>query len=343
MKKPISLLAVFCMAAAANATILRVSNVEGSSAPYTSISDAISAAADGDTIMVDASATSYGTVIIAKRIALIGPGYLLNENNLSQISPAPALAESVEMNAEGAVMQGMTVEENVDIVSPKCVVNKCRINGVIALWGPHDEGKSGNAINCVIHQNLLNGRIEGDYNNSVYEPTISNALITNNIFTGDANDYRGIISFFKESTIAYNTWTQKTGAVLFYVFNSTINNNIFPLADKDSEDVDGRNSASRTNLNNARNNNEFLFYGTDGLKSFEWEALVSPFKGHTDTDLAIKAIEDELFPEAGAFSGDTPYVLSGVPAGPIVEDLVVPATVEKGSKLQVTIKVGIQQ
>lgn len=343
MKKTFSFLAVVCMAAAANATIFRVSNVEGSSAPYTTITDAVNVANTGDTIMVDGSATSYGEINIGKSVVLIGPGYFLNENDINLVSPAPARAEYVEMNVEGAIMQGMTVEGDVEIFAPRCIVNGCRISGVIRLWGPHDEGKTGNAIDCVIHQNLLDGRIEGDFKESEYEPTISNVLISNNIFTGDANSYMGSIYCIKESVIAYNTWTQKTGMTLISIFNSTINNNIFPLADEDGEDVDGRGYSCPTNLYNARNNNKFLFYNTKDLQSWEWDDLVSPFEGHTDTDLAIKAIEDELFPNAGAFSGDTPYVISGVPAGPVIQDLIVPVSVERGSKLQVTIKVGIQQ
>ena len=43
----------------------------------------------------------------------------------------------------------------------------------------------------------------------------------------------------------------------------------------------------------------------------------------------------------GAFAGNDPYILSGVPAGPVVQDLIVPTTVEKGSKMNVTIKVGV--
>ena len=45
----------------------------------------------------------------------------------------------------------------------------------------------------------------------------------------------------------------------------------------------------------------------------------------------------------GAFAGDSPYVLAGVPSGPVIQDLVVPTTVEMGSKMNVTIKIGMQK
>ena len=53
MKKTLLILAAACMAVAANAKILRVSNVSGSSAPYSTIEAAHEAANAGDTIMVD--------------------------------------------------------------------------------------------------------------------------------------------------------------------------------------------------------------------------------------------------------------------------------------------------
>ena len=45
----------------------------------------------------------------------------------------------------------------------------------------------------------------------------------------------------------------------------------------------------------------------------------------------------------GAFAGDSPYVISGVPSAPVIEDLIVPTTVEYGSKMNVTIKVSVQK
>ena len=70
MKKLLILSAV-CMAMTAQATVLRVSNRTNSGVPYSSISDAISAAEEGDTIMVDGSNTAYSSVTLTKRVVLI--------------------------------------------------------------------------------------------------------------------------------------------------------------------------------------------------------------------------------------------------------------------------------
>jgi len=74
MKKILLLIvAAFAMTLTANAKILRVSNVSGSSAPYTSVDDAHSAASAGDIIVVEGSQTSYGDVTLRKAVKLVGP------------------------------------------------------------------------------------------------------------------------------------------------------------------------------------------------------------------------------------------------------------------------------
>lgn len=42
----------------------------------------------------------------------------------------------------------------------------------------------------------------------------------------------------------------------------------------------------------------------------------------------------------GAFAGDDPYVISGVPAGPMIEELTIPTSVEEGTTMEVTLKLG---
>ncbi|MBO4314699.1 MAG: hypothetical protein J5867_01855, partial [Prevotella sp.] len=87
MKKIMLILAVACMTTAANARILRVSNVSGSSAPYASIEAAHDAANSGDTIMVDPSSTRYTemastNIDLTKRLVIIGPGYWLVKDGI---------------------------------------------------------------------------------------------------------------------------------------------------------------------------------------------------------------------------------------------------------------------
>ena len=56
----------------------------------------------------------------------------------------------------------------------------------------------------------------------------------------------------------------------------------------------------------------------------------------TSTDLTIKNQELDATVKAaiagkGAFEGDDPYVISGIPAGPVIEGITVPASVEQAT------------
>ena len=67
-----------------------------------------------------------------------------------------------------------------------------------------------------------------------------------------------------------------------------------------------------------------------------------------ESDLSIKneVLSDEdaaAIAGKGAFNGDDPYVISGIPAGPVIQDLTVPASVEQGNNLNITIKLGVQK
>lgn len=74
--KKIALLFVACsLAFAANATIRTVNNVNGLEADHTTISDAIAASVDGDTIYVQPSPNSYGSFGLNKRLVIMGAGH----------------------------------------------------------------------------------------------------------------------------------------------------------------------------------------------------------------------------------------------------------------------------
>lgn len=309
MKKVFLLMAAVCMTAAANATILRVSNVTGSSAPYTSIADAHDAAIPGDTIMVEGSADNYGyQITISKKIVLIGPGYNHIANGGVNEGSHSAKIQILRIDYKEVVVEGMEIQTYIDVNKPNVVLTRCLFDGGVNL--------SSEASGTVIHQNYLKDGIYGGSSNST-----SNVSITNNIFEC-AEAYNGRIKNLKDSHIAYNTCLKEAGTQDNYndFFRSntgcTIENNILCLPYTSNE----------TNVYT----NNYTFDET-------------PFY-NIASEVAIRNTELG-FSEGkyGAFSGDDPYVISGIPAGAVIEDITVPASVEKGKKLNVTIKLGLQK
>jgi len=312
MKKITLIMAAIFMTVAAGAKILRVSNVSGSSAPYSTIKAAHDAAAVGDTIIVDGSAINYGDVTLSKKVVLIGPGYWLVANGIMEEGAMAAEIERLQITAAETVVKGMCINNDLVIDNAdKVIVTRCYINRYFTLDVSN---------NCVIHQNYI--AMYGVRNGS-YMQASKFAQITNNIIRGA--DIGGDITGLDNSYIANNSFINghKFSEPTFsYLSNCTIENNIL----FDNEGL---------SMNGCTFKNNFLYSTKDYYSLGSYSQY---------TDAQCKA--DELkFSQGkyGAFSGDDPYVISGIAPGPVIQDITVPTTVEKGSKMNVTIKVGIQK
>lgn len=156
---------------------------------------------------------------------------------------------------------------------------------------------------CIIHQNYI-GVIKCD----TYSAPAQQIQITNNVFCWM---YDGIVNI-KNSVIERNTF-RCVGDPCMWVKNSVFSKNISGGEHQESS--------------NTISGNEVLV-----------------FEGGTfDNDKKVKEAETALGLDAGAFSGEDPYVLSGIPAGPRIIDLIVPPSVEQGEDLKVTVKIGISK
>src|SRR5436190_18863940 len=108
----------FLLLSTASAKIWRVNNT-GVPADFTSLQAAInsSGVVNGDTVHLEASGASYGSMNLTKQLIIIGNGYLLgtsgsNSNPDLQATPSPSLlVGSVTFNAgsNGSVLEGVTV------------------------------------------------------------------------------------------------------------------------------------------------------------------------------------------------------------------------------------------
>ena len=327
MKKKFLTLVAICAVMTANATVLRVSNVNGSTAPYSTIKAAHDAANAGDTIMVDGSETEYELTEISKRLVLIGPGFWINENGLVQEAiPAAKTRFLVKYAAAGTVIKGFCLYSHINyairINADNCVVSRCNLSSS-SYYGVEfgrDDNETPIPTGAVIHQNYFR-----NCNIRAVNIMMTNVQITNNIFAHSdqsVDDIRDI----SNSYIAYNTMICTDEKSMWKNFNtvhsSSIENNII------------WNKSVRYSNIGIEDDNE---WGDNLVKN-----IISPENVTTDKDVqtAELAVSEGKY---GAFAGDSPYVISGMPAAPVIEDLVVPTTVEAGSKMNVTIKIGIQK
>lgn len=320
MKNFTLFIALAVLSLSVNAKVLRVSNVTGSSAPYTNYYDAEKDATEGDTIMFDGSSKIHypsDTMHINKKVVVMGPGYWLNKNNITKENAESAKFHIINLNAEGAQIIGLEIERGVKINAPKTIIKRCYIYSGSGLYDNIKLLKPAN--NVIISQNYIIGGIFIDGNSNDRREGI---LISNNIIKH--TNYSGI-SCLANSTISNNTFACYNN--YFCVTNKMsgciIENNIggvFNSSDNSNCTYINNMQAPADNLITTNSNSEFAI------------------------DKQVYDIESTITNgSCGAFAGSDPYVLSGIPAGPVIEDVEVPTSIAKGNELNVTVKIGISK
>lgn len=274
------------------AATLRVNNVD-SSAPYATITAAVNAASDGDSIMVEGTSKDYDETVLDKKVVLIGPGYWLRENGIGTEAAQSANIQNLTTTQEGTVIMGVHVYGVIRVEGAKTVITRCCIDGNVSI--------KGGTNNCIIRQNFIKGDVGSGYDHSFYHQ------ITNNIF-GNVS-CKGV----NESYIAYNTSYAWWGESLWNSYNCKVEKNIV--------------------FTNEFTNNTDNSY-TDNYVIGEYYKDIYTDKDVLNTELPAEATS------YGAFADNDPYVISGIPTGPMIEELTVPASVEEGSVMEVTIKLG---
>lgn len=313
MKKRMLLaLGVLLMAAGVSAETFRVNNAEGSGAQFATYKDAENAASDGDVIIVDGSQTSYGEIIISKKITLKGPGYYLTLNEDSKEGASPATFDKIIMRAEGAKITGLYVTGTVEMRANHLIVTRCWIRDVSLC--PDFSYTEDHISHGIIHQNCLYQGVSGDS----YSSSATFMQVTNNIIL---NGYQAMFCNMDNSVISRNTAYSSEYSGVRQLSNCVIENNI-ALNIEDSYWY---------NRDNTYANNHSLTRAERELY------------GYRTSDRQIKEADAAIATDKGAFSGDDPYVLSGLPTGPYIQDIEMPESVVKGEDLKVTVKIGVSR
>lgn len=301
----------------ATATIWRLSNVTGADADFTDFATAHSTASAGDTIYVEGSATSYGTVTTAKQLTIIGPGYFLAENPETQASTVTASFGGITIlsASAGSMLQGCEFS-NIRVYANNVLVKSngltqygidigdgSAISGVTVIqnYVRYSGGSvSSNATNITISNNYFRG--------GFYGATSSPLSIYNNIFASNITVYTSVLN--------NNVMTGGT----FSGTNNIYNNN---LANGTQFGTDNGNQA------NVNMDNEFLG-AFDNSTDGQWQLRAGA--------VAIGAgLNGE---DCGMFGGSTPYVLSGLIDIPSILELSTtgPGTTEGGLDVHIRAK-----
>ena len=338
MKRIFVFISLMCVVALnANAKIWRVNNALGVSADFAKLSDAIDAAAVGDTLYVEGSATSYDGATLEKRLTIIGPGYYLDydANEKTQWFKRSASIGSLLFNpgSEGALVSGLYLNTDNYLSAEHVTIERCFVYRINLGNGTNMSCDGDTIRNCAIFQGITSSVAGGSfsakglmvYNNIIYSaPDFRNGLadveayFINNCFVSGGTFYTQNCVY--QNNIIYFGFFGEYGASNFFT------NNIF-------------NSPSSVNNVPEGNNNQFgvswgtifispspdFWNSTPGMSPDGQYMLAehSPAKG--------AGVVQGTVVDCGAFGGVAPYVLSGMPSIPSIYELKVPSQVNEGT------------
>lgn len=308
-------------------TVWRVNPLDGAGADFTSINDAVASTSvlNGDTLYLEGSGSSLstGSVSITKTLTIIGPGYFLDEYTDTQANIAPARisnAVTIGSGAEGTLIKGVYINNTLNISTSDVTVKRCYfpyLKGIVVGYGSA-------ADNAIIMQNY-------GWNVTVKNSS-EDVIIANNILVAN---YGGIsVESGSTAGISNNVIYNSGYGSAMSLYGSTVTNNIVR---------DGAVSSTNCSFYNNIGNEEQFGTENGNQSNVVMNSSVFLLSGATDEKYQL-AVESPAIGagvdgvDCGAFGGDTPYVLAGVPDYPTIYYFTSPLTSAQDSGLQVTIK-----
>jgi hypothetical protein len=298
------------------AKIWRVNNMNGVTADFTTAQAAHDGASAGDTIHLEPSVNSYGSVNANKPLVWLSIGSFLIDNPGNQFSTTTGKIESITFsNGSAGSVISLFTNGSVNIYTSNITMNRSHIMGTVYVYY--------NPSNIVITQNFINTYCTIDATNVIFSNNIvgygitmsgynASAIITNNVFNYiNRNDnYHGPASIY--NAVFQNNISIKGGTYTFY--NSLPTYNMFPDANFPS----GNNNLLNVNMSNVFVNHTGTIDKDFQLKTGS-PAIAS---GYGSIDM-------------GAFGGSTPYKLAMQPAIPAITNMSTPSSTG-GNTIQVT-------
>jgi len=290
---------------------------------YSAFQAAHDAAYNGDTIMIDGSSLAYtGSFNCTKQLVIKGPGYFLDENPGISANKLPAaIASEIHFDNGSAGSLLMSIESTYTFYlnDNNITVRRCRLLYGLQIF----------AENITVTECYMEG-----IGNSLYGSIVTNLVLTNNIIMVPVSFQAGSTGVLLNNVFTVDWITIPTGFdmknnILFFTGKSNVSLPMLPDPDV-SYNISLTDHFGTLNHNKANVAESSLFIGSlTESKDRKWQLK--------DGSLAIAAGEGGI--NCGAYGGPQPYILSGVPAGPVIYELNVSSYSTTDNKLPVTIKV----
>ena len=199
------------------AGIIRVNRNAGTSADFTSLQVAIDSASPGDTIYLEPAGSSYGDIVINKRVNIYGPGPLNFQNPGLQATTFASKVNNLTM-APGGELSGVTgieIQNRLTINTGSFAITRCYFSS----GAPTDViylSNTNSASNILIAQCYILGDINHSTAINSTQIRFENNFLSTYILTDNATSFE-----FVNNVININQASQ--------TFNSLFTNNVLYL------------------------------------------------------------------------------------------------------------------
>lgn len=306
----------------------------------------------GDIIYVEPSTVDYGTLDCRKRLTIIGNGYYLSQNANNSFDTRISKTGNIVFNngSANSVLTGIdSSPQAVNINDVNVTITRCRTGGTAfgvssnLVGGLNSRGNNGTITKC-----LLIGSVSGNNSTSVASQYGYNTLVSNCILGG------GSVNTLTNSVISNNIYYRGNGSSFSSLVGCSVTNNILDARGYTTiqEFVNG--VISGTSVGNTISNNICLGQAAtpsgNGNVNFGDETLTFlvanpwPTISAEDAKFQLAAGSPAIGigtggTNAGAFGGSNTYVLSGMPAYPIITSYLPSGVGNTSTSLQVSVTV----
>jgi hypothetical protein len=301
----LTLLLVAGTITSASARIRRVNNSGVAAVAnilYTDINSAQAAANAGDTLQVEPSGTSYGSFNCTKRLVILGPGYFLGSSQNPGLQANPATANFSDMSfsagSANSVVAGLTFG-TFYISESNVTIQRCQVSSYLYV----------NTANLPISNINIRQNYIAQLAN-YYSAATNNLLVTNNIITNFVSFPASFNGEFSNNVVLSSATMDN-----FNVRNNYFGSSFTVASNIHSYNATAQSAASQPAFT-AGNNSQ------TSVSTAAAFTLAPAAPGQFDAWYQLKA-GSPLFntgqgTSIGAFGGNTPYKLSGLPAIPAI-------------------------
>ena len=316
---------------AAHAKIWRVNNIAGITANFTTVQAAHDGAAAGDTIHLEPSNTSYGNLIMTKKLHIVSTGQFVPNN--------PGFQQDIKMGFVGNV----TVNDaaaNGSLFSIRYAGSFQILTGAVGNISllncasiTSTQCGLGNNTGMLFIQSADNITVSGGWFAGIdIQDEAQNILIANNMIGNRIAVRSGSSAVIRNNVICA---IEAGGCINMGIANSLVVNNIF-----NKGMIDFAEGFPGTTFQNNFSANNFLPAGNGNVNNVDMAAVfVNNLGGFVDNVYQVKAGSPAIGAgldgvNLGAFGGTNPFRLAVTPAIPSIYKLVVPAT-PSGSSMNI--------